>query len=53
MGLLEEYIYKLAKAINNNDKKQRDKILAEMRKLNVDSSTALILAREYMPEVKT
>lgn len=53
MGVLEEYLYKLAKAIQDKDKKQRDRILTELRKLNMDSSTALMLAREYIPEAKT
>lgn len=47
MGPLEEYIYKLAKAIHNKDKKRRDEILAELRKLGMDSSTALTLAMDY------
>lgn len=47
MGELENYIYKLAKALHNKDKKQRDQILAELRKLGMDSSTALTLAMDY------
>ena len=47
MGELETYIYKLAKALHNKDKKQRDAILAELRKLGMDSSTALTLAMDY------
>lgn len=47
MGEQEVYIYKLAKALNKNDKKQRDAILAELRKLGMDSSTALTLAMDY------
>ena len=47
MGELETYIYKLAKALRNKDKKQRDAILAELRKLGMDSSTALTLAMDY------
>jgi hypothetical protein len=47
MGELENYIYKLAKALHNKDKKQRDAILAELRKLGMDSSTALTLAMDY------
>jgi hypothetical protein len=47
MGPLEEYIYKLAKAIHNKDKKRRDEILSELRKLGMDSSTALTLAMDY------
>lgn len=40
----ELYIYKLAKAICINDKKQRDAILVKLRELGMDSSTALSLA---------
>lgn len=40
----ELYIYKLAKAIYTNDKKQRDAILVKLRELGIDSSTALSLA---------
>lgn len=47
MGELENYIYKLAKALHNKDKKQRDQILAELRQLGMDSSTALTLAMDY------
>lgn len=47
MGEQEVYIYKLAKALHKNDKKQRDAILAELRKLGMDSSTALTLAMDY------
>ena len=47
MGELENYIYKLAKALHNKYKKQRDAILAELRKLGMDSSTALTLAMDY------
>jgi hypothetical protein len=47
MGVLEEYIYNLAKALKTNDKKRRDDILADLRKLGVDSSTALLLAMDY------
>lgn len=47
MGELENYIYKLAKALKNNDKKRRDEILAELRTFGVDSSTALALATDY------
>ena len=47
MGELENYIYKLAKALHNHDKKARDQILAELRQLGMDSSTALTLAMDY------
>lgn len=50
MGELETYIYKLAMALNNRDKKRRDEILAELRKLGMDSSTALTLAMDYSVE---
>ena len=47
MGPLEEYIWKLSKAIRSKDKKKSDDILAELRKLGMDSSTALTLAMDY------
>ena len=47
MGELETYIWNLAKALKNKDKKRRDDILAELRKLGMDSSTALTLAMDY------
>ena len=47
MGDNEILIYKLAKALHNKDKKQRDAILVELRKNGVDSSTALTLAMDY------
>ena len=47
MGELETYIYKLAMALHNKDKKRRDEILAELRTLGMDSSTALTLAMDY------
>ena len=50
MGESETYIYKLAMALKNRDKKRRDEILAELRKLGVDSSTALTLAMDYSVE---
>lgn len=47
MGEQETYIYKLAMALKNRDKKRRDEMLAELRKLGIDSSTALTLAMDY------
>lgn len=48
--MLEEYIVNLAQALKDKDKKRRDRILSDLRKLHMDDSTALMLALEYSKE---
>ena len=48
--MLDEYIDRLAEALKAKDKKRRDSILADLRKLGMDASTALSLALMYVNE---
>ena len=48
--MLDEYIHNLAEALKAKDYKRRDKILADLRKLHMDDSTALMLALHIMKE---